>query len=96
MHAIIALNTVLAGFTPAQNNPQNNDEIFGQSPNGQPHGLPQHITDNDKRATARVAPTIGRHYWRIQIVGGTRMFENLENKMGRGEPAPKDGKIMAN
>jgi hypothetical protein len=24
------------------------------------------------------------------------MFENLENKMGRGEPAPKDGKIMAN
>ena len=50
MHAIIALNIVGAGFTPAHNNPQNNivragvhprpnnpqnnDEIFGQSPNG--------------------------------------------------------------
>ncbi len=59
MHAIIALNIVGAGFTPAHNNPQNNDEIYGQSPNGQPHGLSLHITDNDNRATARVAPTIG-------------------------------------
>ena len=57
MHAIIALNIVGAGFTLAQIHNQNNDEIFGQSPNGQPQGLPQHITDNDNRATARVAPT---------------------------------------
>ena len=73
MHAIIALNNVGSGFTPAQNKPvragftpalysalystQNNDEIYGQSPNGPPQQLPLHLTDNDNRATARVAPT---------------------------------------
>jgi REP element-mobilizing transposase RayT len=36
MRSIIALNPVRAGFTPAQIHTQNNDEIFGQSPNGQP------------------------------------------------------------
>jgi REP element-mobilizing transposase RayT len=36
MRSIIALNPVRADFTPAQIHTQNNDEIFGQSPNGQP------------------------------------------------------------
>ena len=59
MHAIIALNTARADFTPAQIHTQNNDEIFGQSPNGPPQRLPVYKTDNDNRAAARVAPTIG-------------------------------------
>jgi hypothetical protein len=36
MRSIIALNPVRAGFTPAQNN----DEIFGQSPNGHRNDCP--------------------------------------------------------
>jgi hypothetical protein len=96
MHAIIALNTVRADFTPAQNNPQNNDEIFGQSPNGQPHGLPLHITDNDNRATARVAPTIDDIIGAYKSLVANECLKIWKTKIGRGEPAPKDGKIMAN
>ncbi len=53
MHGIIALNDVVgAGFTPPQNDNEQNNL-------GQPQGLPLQIPDDDIRATARVAPTIG-------------------------------------
>ena len=81
MHAIIALNAVWAGFTPAQNSAQkndvragftpalysalysaqNNDEIYGQSPNGPPQQLPLHLTDNDN------SDRKGRPYYRYGI-----------------------------
>jgi hypothetical protein len=75
MHAIIALNIVRADFTPTQNNTKNNDEIFGQSPNGQPQRLPLHITDNDNRAAARVAPTNPR----ISFVTVVRVILSLRD-----------------
>jgi REP element-mobilizing transposase RayT len=93
MHAIIALNTVRAGFTPAQNNPQNNDEIFGQSPNGQPHGLPQPITDNDNRATARVAPTIGDIIGAYKSLVANECLKIWKTKWVGANPPPKMGKL---
>ena len=85
MHAIIALNAVSTGYTPAQNKPvragftpalysaqnfaENNDEIYGQSPNGQPQRLTLYITYNDNRATARVAPTNPRISFVIDCAG---------------------------
>ena len=68
---------VRAGFTPAQNfahnsalySAQNNDEIFGQSPNGQPQRLTLYITYNDNRATARVVPTNPRISFVIDCAG---------------------------
>ena len=61
MHAIITLNTVGAGFTPTKNNGHNNDEIYGQSPNGPPQQLPLHLTDNDN------SDRKGRPYYRYGI-----------------------------
>ena len=56
---------VRAGFTPAlysaQNSAQNNDEIYGQSPNGPPQQLPLHLTDNDN------SDRKGRPYYRYGI-----------------------------
>jgi REP element-mobilizing transposase RayT len=93
MHAIIALNIVGAGFTLAQIHNQNNDEIFGQSPNGQPHGLPQHITDNDNRATSRVAPTIGDIIGAYKSLVANECLKIWKTKWVGANPPPKMGKL---
>ena len=137
MHAIIALNAVWAGFTPAQNKPvragftpalysaqnndvwtgftpaqnkpvragftpalysaqnfaENNDEIYGQSPNGQPQRLPLHITDNDNRATAMVAHTIGDIIGAYKSLVANECLRIWKTKWVGAKPAPKMGKL---
>jgi hypothetical protein len=113
MHAIIALNTVGAGFIPVQNNPQNNvvgagfipvhnnpnnnveqhHKIYGQSPNGQPHGLPIHTTDNDNWATARVAPTIGDIIGAYKSLVANECLKIWKTKWVGANPAPIMGKL---
>lgn len=93
MHAIIALNTVWTRFTPAQNKPQNNDEIYGQSPNGQPQRLSLHLTDNDNRATARVAPTIGDIIGAYKSLVANECLKIWKTKWVGVNPAPTMGKL---
>ena len=83
MRSIIALKPVRADFTPAQIHTQNNDEIFGQSPNGPPQRLPVYKTDNDNRAAARVAPTNPRiSFVTVVRVLSLRDFPILLDKSG--------------
>ena len=121
MHAIITLNTVGAGFTPAQNNDvctgitpthnkpvragftpahnsalysaQNNDEIYDQSPNGQPQRLPLHLTDNDNRATAMDAHTIGDIIGAYKSLVANECLKIWKTKWVGANPAPKMGKL---
>ena len=113
MHAIIALNAVGAGFTPAhnhnqnsavgagftptqnstQNKPQNNDEIYGQSTNWQLQRLPLHITDNDNRATARVAPTIGDIIGAYKSLVANECLKIWKTKWVGANPASTMGKL---
>lgn len=92
MHAIITLNTVGAGFTPAQNSAQNNDEIYDQSPNGQPQ-MPLHLTDDDNRATARVAPTIGDIIGAYKSLVANECLRIWKTKWVGAKPTPKMGKL---
>ena len=93
MHAIIALNNVGAGFTPAQNSAHNNDEIFGQSPNGQPQRLPLHLTDNDNRANAMDAHTIGDIIGAYKSLVANECLKIWKTKWVGANPAPKMGKL---
>lgn len=93
MHAIIALNNVGAGFTPALYSAQNNDEIYGQSTNGQPQRLPLHLTDNDNRATAMVAPTIGDIIGAYKSLVANECLKIWKTKWVGATPAPKMGKL---
>lgn len=121
MHAIIALNNVgsgftpahnsaqnndvwtgftptqnkpvWAGFTPAHNSTQNNDEIFGQSPNGPPQQLHLHLTDNDNRATARVAPTIGDIIGAYKSLVANECLKIWKTKWVGANQAPTMGKL---
>ena len=93
MHAIIALNNVGAGFTPALYSAHNNDEIFGQSPNGQPQRLPLHITDNDNRATAMVAHTIGDIIGAYKSLVANECLKIWKTKWVGAKPTPKKGKL---
>ena len=120
MHAIIALNNVGAGFTPAHNKPvctgitpthnkpvragftpahnsalysaQNNDEIYDQSPNGQPQ-MPLHLTDNDNRATAMDAHTIGDIIGAYKSLVANECLKIWKTKWVGATPAPKMGKL---
>ena len=83
---------VRAGFTPAQNSAQNNDEIYDQSPNGQPQ-MPLHLTDNDNRATARVAPTIGDIIGAYKSLVANECLKIWKTKWVGANPAPKMGKL---
>ncbi|MDI9312402.1 MAG: hypothetical protein QM535_19485 [Limnohabitans sp.] len=96
MHGIIALNDVGAGFTPAPNN----DEIYGQSPNGQPEintgqpqGLPLQITDNDNRATLAVAPTIGDIVGAYKSLVANKCLKIWKTKWVGSNPVPTMGKL---
>ena len=109
MHAIIALNTVGAGFNPVDNNPQNNivgagfnpvhnnvekhHKIYGQSPNGQPHGLPIHLTDNDNWATARITPTIGDIIGAYKSLVANECLKIWKTKWVGANPVPIMGKL---
>ena len=93
MHAIIALNNAGAGFTPAQNNGHNNDEIYGQSPNGQPQRLPLHLTDNDNRANAMDAHTIGDIIGAYKSLVANECLKIWKTKWVGANPAPKMGKL---
>jgi REP element-mobilizing transposase RayT len=109
MHAIIALNTVGAGFNPVHNNPQNNivgagfnpvhnnvekhHKIYGQSPNGQPNGLPIHLTDNDNWATARIAPTIGDIIGAYKSLVANECLKIWKTKWVGANPVPIMGKL---
>ena len=102
-------NTVGAGFIPVQNNPQNNivgagfnpvhnnvekhHKIYGQSSNGQPHGLPIHLTDNDNRATARVTPTIGDIIGAYKSLVANECLKIWKTKWVGANPAPIMGKL---
>ena len=101
-------NDVCTGFTPTHNKPvragftpalysalysaQNNDEIYGQSPNGQPQ-MPLHLTDNDNRATARVAPTIGDIIGAYKSLVANECLKIWKTKWVGATPAPKMGKL---
>lgn len=89
MHGIIALNDVGAGFTPAPYN----DEIYGQSPNGQPQGLPLQITDNDNRATARSAPAIGDIVGAYKSLVANECLKIWKTKWVGANPASTMGKL---
>ena len=93
MHAIIALNTVGAGFNPVHNNVEKHHKIYGQSPNGQPHGLPIHLTDNDNRATARVTPTIGDIIGAYKSLVANECLKIWKTKWVGANPAPIMGKL---
>ena len=84
---------VRAGFTPALYSAQNNDEIYGQSTNGQPQRLPLHLTDNDNRATARVAPTIGDIIGAYKSLVANECLKIWKTKWVGANPAPKMGKL---
>ena len=84
---------VRAGFTPALYSAHNNDEIYGQSPNGQPQRLPLHLTDNDNRATARVAPTIGDIIGAYKSLVANECLKIWKTKWVGANPAPKMGKL---
>ena len=102
-------NTVGAGFNPVHNNPQNNivgagfnpvhnnvekhHKIYGQSPNGQPHGLPIYLTDNDNRATARVAPKIGDIIGAYKSLVANECLKIWKTKWVGANPAPIMGKL---
>ena len=90
-------NVVGAGFNPVHNNPNNNVEqhhkIYGQSPNGQPHGLPIHTTDNDNWATARVAPTIGDIIGAYKSLVANECLKIWKTKWVGANPAPIMGKL---
>ena len=87
---------VWPGFTPAHNSAlysaQNNDEIYDQSPNGQPQ-MPLHLTDNDNRATARVAPTIGDIIGAYKSLVANECLKIWKTKWVGANPAPKMGKL---
>ena len=93
MHAIITLNTVGAGFTPTKNNGHNNDEIYGQSPNGQPQRLPLQLTDNDNRANAMDAHTIGDIIGAYKSLVANECLKIWKTKWVGANPAPKMGKL---
>lgn len=107
MHAIIALNNVCTEFTPTHNKPvragftpalysaQNNDEIYDQSPNGQPQ-MPLHLTDNDNRATAMVAHTIGDIIGAYKSLVANECLKIWKTKWVGANPAPKMGKLWQN
>ena len=92
---------VRAGFTPtlysalysAHNSAQNNDEIYGQSPNGQSQRFPLHITDNDNRATAMVAHTIGDIIGAYKSLVANECLRIWKTKWVGAKPAPKMGKL---
>ena len=92
---------VRAGFTPAlysaqysaQNSAQNNDEIYGQSTNWQLQRLPLHITDNDNRATARVAPTIGDIIGAYKSLVANECLKIWKTKWVGANPASTMGKL---
>ena len=108
MHAIIALNNVCTEFTPTHNKPvragftpahnsalysaQNNDEIYDQSPNGQPQ-MPLHLTDNDNRATAMDAHTIGDIIGAYKSLVANECLKIWKTKWVGANPAPKMGKL---
>ena len=83
---------VRAGFTPAQNSAQNNDEIYDQSPNGQPQ-MPLHLTDNDNRATAMDAHTIGDIIGAYKSLVANECLKIWKTKWVGANPAPKMGKL---
>ena len=102
-------NAVCTGFTPTHNKPvragftpalysalysaQNNDEIYGQSPNGQPQQLPLHLIDNDNRATAMVAHTIGDIIGAYKSLVANECLKIWKTKWVGANPAPKMGKL---
>ena len=91
---------VRAGFTPAHNSAlysalysaQNNDEIYDQSPNGQPQ-MPLHLTDNDNRATAMDAHTIGDIIGAYKSLVANECLKIWKTKWVGANPAPKMGKL---
>ena len=83
---------VRAGFTPAQNSAQNNDEIYDQSPNGQPQ-MSLHLTDNDNRATAMDAHTIGDIIGAYKSLVANECLKIWKTKWVGANPAPKMGKL---
>jgi REP element-mobilizing transposase RayT len=93
MHAIIALNTVGAGFIPVHNNVEKHHKIYGQSPNGQPNGLPIHLTDNDNWATARIAPTIGDIIGAYKSLVANECLKIWKTKWVGANQAPIMGKL---
>ena len=88
--------SVRAGFTPAHNSAlysaQNNDEIYDQSPNGQPQ-MPLHLTDNDNRATAMDAHTIGDIIGAYKSLVANECLKIWKTKWVGANPAPKMGKL---
>ena len=87
---------VRAGFTPAQYSAQysaqNNDEIYDQSPNGQPQ-MPLDLTDNDNRATAMDAHTIGDIIGAYKSLVANECLKIWKTKWVGANPAPKMGKL---
>jgi REP element-mobilizing transposase RayT len=55
--------------------------------------LPQHITDNDKRATARVAPTIGDIIGAYKSLVANECLKIWKTKWVGANPPPKMGKL---
>ena len=86
-------NTVGAGFNPVHNNVEKHHKIYGQSSNGQPHGLPIHLTDNDNWATARVAPTIGDIIGAYKSLVANECLKIWKTKWVGANPAPIMGKL---
>jgi REP element-mobilizing transposase RayT len=86
-------NTVGAGFNPVHNNVEKHHKIYGQSPNGQPHGLPIHLTDNDNWATARITPTIGDIIGAYKSLVANECLKIWKTKWVGANPVPIMGKL---
>jgi len=93
VHNNVENNTVGAGFNPVHNNVEKHHKIYGQSSNGQPHGLPIHLTDNDNWATARVAPTIGDIIGAYKSLVANECLKIWKTKWVGANPAPIMGKL---